>query len=224
MKKLRMVGGGLAGSSSSAGLGAGLSSPSVGLLLFFVVLILAIMAALIYIRTRGTNPNGPIGISPTSYYSSGYAALPDRPLNITNVIRGPSGDGRYSMAPEAARSWGAPPDIRGAFIPPGAVPINVATHGIPEAYQQMGIIEIGKDLLPLYGRRNGRGTDIYNYYTRTDTYNPVQVPVSFGRRDCTEDMGCKEVSDGDMVKVYGKGEGRVKLYAIDAPRYIPGIV
>jgi hypothetical protein len=128
------------------------------------------------------------------------------------------------MAPEAARSWVAPPDIRGAFIPPGAVPINVATNGIPEAYQQMGIIEIGKDLLPLYGRRNGRGTDIYNYYTRTDTYNPVQVPVSFGRRDCTEDMGCKEVSDGDMVKVYGKGEGRVKLYAIDAPRYIPGIV
>jgi hypothetical protein len=213
MKKLRMTGSAAGGAPS-----AGISSPSVGLLLFFVVLILAIMAALIYIRTRST-----IGVAPTSYYSSAYDALKPHPLNITNVIRG-GNDSRYSMAPEAARSWGAPPDIRGAFIPPGAVPINVATHGIPEAYQQMGIIEIGKDLLPLYGRRNGRGTDIYNYYTRTDTYNPVQVPVSFGRRDCTEDMGCKEVSDGDMVKVYGKGEGRVKLYAIDAPRYIPGIV
>jgi hypothetical protein len=214
MKKLRMSGGGL-----GAGLGAGstTASPSVGLLLFFVVLILAIMAALIYIRTRSN-----VGMAPVSYYSSGYDVLAPKPVHITNVIRG--GDGRYSMAPEAARSWVAPPDIRGAFIPPGAVPINVATHGIPEAYQQMGIIEIGKDLLPLYGRRNGRGTDIYNYYTRTDTYNPVQVPVSFGRRDCTEDMGCKEVSDGDMVKVYGKGEGRIKLYAIDAPRYIPGLV
>ncbi len=211
MKKLRISG-------STAG-SAGGASPSVGLLLFFVVLILAIMAALIYIRTRST-----IQVAPTSYYSSAYDALKPQPVHITNVIRSQGGDGRYSMAPEAARSWGAPPDIRGAFIPPGAVPINVATHGIPEAYQQMGIIEIGKDLLPLYGRRNGRGTDIYNYYTRTDTYNPVQVPVSFGRRDCTEDMGCKEVSDGDMVKVYGKGEGRVKLYAIDAPRYIPGIV
>jgi hypothetical protein len=216
MKKLR-----ISGSAAGAGLGAGSAgtSPSVGLLLFFVVLILAIMAALIYIRTRGT-----VGIAPASYYSSAYDALTPHPLNITNVIRGSSGDGRYSIAPEASRTWGAPPDLRGAFIPPGAMPINVATHGIPEAYQQMGIIEIGKDLLPLYGRRNGRGTDIYNYYTRTDTYNPVQVPVSFGRRDCTEDMGCKEVSDGDMVKVYGKGEGRVKLYAIDAPRYIPGLV
>ncbi len=210
MKKLRISG-------SAAGLAG--TSPSVGLLLFFVVLILAIMAALIYIRTRGT-----VGVAPTSYYSSAYDALSPRPLNITNVIRSQGGDSRYSIAPEASRTWGAPPDIRGAFIPPGAMPINVATHGIPEAYQQMGIIEIGKDLLPLYGRRNGRGTDIYNYYTRTDTYNPAQVPVSFGRRDCTEDMGCKEVSDGDMVKVYGKGEGRVKLYAIDAPRYIPGLV
>ena len=218
MKKFRMKGGSL-GSGSGSVVGSASTSPSTGLLLFFVILILAIMAALIYIRQRGT-----IGIAPASYYSSAYDALPSsRPVQITNVIRG-GGDGRYSMAPEASRSWVAPPDLRGAYIPPGAVPINVATSGIPEAYQQMGIIEVGKDLLPLYGRRNGRGTDIYNYYTRTDTYNPVQVPVSFGRRDCTDDMGCKEVSDGDMVKIYGKGEGRIKLYSIDAPRYIPGIV
>ncbi len=197
---------------------------SFGLMLFFFTLILAIITAILYLQRRSS-----FGLAPASYYRSGFDMLehrsPSPPVHITNVIRG--GDaGRYSMAPEASRSWVAPPDLRGTFIPPGALPINVNTQGIPESYQTMGVIRMGEggELLPLYGRRNGRGSDIYNYYTRTDTYNPVQIPVSFGRRDCTDDMGCKEVSDGDMVKVYGKGEGTVKLYSIDAPKYIPGVV
>jgi hypothetical protein len=104
------------------------------------------------------------------------------------------------------------------------MPINIDTRGVPESYQQMGVINANGQMLPLYGRRNGRGSDIYNYYTRTDTYNPVQIPVNFGRRDCTDDNGCKEISDGDSVKIHGLGEGTVKLYHIDAPKYIPGVV
>jgi hypothetical protein len=199
------------------------TNSSFGLLLFFFTVILAIITAILYLQRRS-----PLGLAPASYYRSGAEMLgQQRPVHITNVIRGGGGgDGRYSMAPEASRSWVAPPDLRGAFVPPGAMPINVNTQGIPESYQSMGVLRMGEggELLPLYGRRNGRGSDIYNYYTRTDTYNPVQIPVSFGRRDCTDDMGCKEVSDGDKVKVYGKGEGTVKLYSIDAPKYIPGVV
>lgn len=207
------------------------TNSSFGLLLFFFVLILSIITAILYLQKRST-----IGIAPSSRYGSGTAP----PVHITNVIRGGGGDGhemtlargisvsdsRYSMAPEASRSWVAPPDPRGAYIPAGAVPININTQGIPESYQTMGVIRMGEggELLPLYGRRNGRGSDIYNYYTRTDTYNPVQIPISFGRRDCTDDNGCKELSDGDSVKVYGKGEGSVKLYGIGAPKYIPGVV
>lgn len=193
------------------------TNSSFGLLLFFFVLILSIITAILYLQKRST-----IGITPSSHYGSGSAP----PVHITNVIRGGGSDGRYSIAPEASRSWVAPPDPRGAYIPPGAVPININTQGIPESYQTMGVIRMGQggELLPLYGRRNGRGSDIYNYYTRTDTYNPVQIPVSFGRRDCTDDNGCKELSDGDSVKVYGKGEGSVKLYGIGAPKYIPGVV
>lgn len=194
------------------------TNSSFGLLLFFFVLILSIITAILYLQKRST-----IGIASTTRYSSGYDALAAPPVHITNVIRG---DSRYSMAPEASRSWVAPPDPRGAYIPAGAVPININTQGIPESYQTMGVIRMGEggELLPLYGRRNGRGSDIYNYYTRTDTYNPVQIPISFGRRDCTDDNGCKELSDGDSVKVYGKGEGSVKLYGIGAPKYIPGVV
>jgi hypothetical protein len=207
------------------------TNSSFGLLLFFFVLILSIITAILYLQKRST-----IGIAPSSRYGSESAP----PVHITNVIRGGGGDGhemtlargisvsdsRYSMAPEASRSWVAPPDLRDVLIPPGAIPININTQGIPESYQSMGVIRMGEggELLPLYGRRNGRGSDIYNYYTRTDTYNPVQIPISFGRRDCTDDNGCKELSDGDSVKVYGKGEGSVKLYGIGAPKYIPGIV
>ena len=198
------------------------TNSSFGLLLFFFVIILAIITAILYLQKRST-----IGIAPVTRYGSGFDALAAPPVHITNVIGGGGGsDGRYSMAPEASRSWVAPPDLRGAFIPPGAVPININTQGIPESYQSMGVIRMGEggELLPLYGRRNGRGSDIYNYYTRTDTYNPVQIPISFGRRDCTDDNGCKELSDGDSVKVYGKGDGSVKLYGIGAPKYIPGVV
>ena len=197
---------------------------SFGLLLFFFTVILAIITAILYPQRRIT-----LGLAPTTYYSRGSDMLESRrptPVHITNVSGGGGGDGRYNMAPEASRSWVAPPDLRGAYVPPGALPINVNTQGIPEQYQALGVLRMGEggELLPLYGRRNGRGSDIYNYYTRTDTYNPVQIPVSSGRRDCTDDNGCKELSNGDMVKVYGKGDGTVKLYSIGAPKYIPGVV
>ena len=177
------------------------------LLFFFIILILVVVVIYYFLKAQGQGQGQGQG-QPISY--------------VKNVYK--SGDDRYGMAPETSRAWSAPPDIRGAYIPAGAIPINIATKSIPESYQQMGAITVGESVLPLYGRRNGRGSDIYNYYTRTDTYNPVQVPISFGRRDCTDDNGCKEVSDGDNVSIYGVGEGRVKLYNIGAPKYIPGIV
>lgn len=183
-------------------------SPSI--LLFFIVLLLAVAVVFYYLRDgSGTSASATQGATPLSY--------------IKNIIQG--GDYRYARPPEPERTWSAPPDIRGAYVPPGAVPINMEPRNIPETYQQMGLIKTTDGaLLPLYGRRSGRATDYYNYYTRTDTANPVQVPVSAGRRDCTTDIGCSMLMDGDAVKVYGIGEGHVKLYGIGAPRYIPGLV
>ena len=181
-------------------------SPSI--LLFFIVLLLAV-AVVFYYLSAGASTSATQGATPLSY--------------IKNIIQG--GDYRYARPPEPERTWSAPPDIRGAYVPPGAVPINMEPRNIPETYQQMGLIKTSDGaLLPLYGRRSGRATDYYNYYTRTDTANPVQVPVSAGRRDCTTDIGCSMLMDGDAVKVYGIGEGHLKLYGIGAPRYIPGLV
>lgn len=149
------------------------------------------------------------------------------PIQIFNqgLGGGGGGDDRYTRAPEPLRVWQSPPDLRGAMIPPGAVPINVSTRGLPQAYQQMGIIKSGEQLLPLYGRQTAYRSDRYNYYTRTDTYNPIQLPVRFQRRDCMDSIGCEELLGGENISVSGIGkEGRVEVYKFDGPTYIPGLV
>lgn len=131
-----------------------------------------------------------------------------------------SGDDRYRRAPRPQRFWESEPEIptRGALDP-------TPTRGAPESYQQMGIV-LGSDgkPLPLYGRRVAPRSDRFNYYTRTDTYNPVALPVTFKRKDCQDNLGCDEVFNGDSVKISPTGEeAKVTLYGFDGPRYTPDI-
>jgi hypothetical protein len=148
----------------------------------------------------------------------------EAPVQIYNNVSS-QGDDRYSQAPQPLRVWQTGPDLRGAYIPPGALPINVATRGLPQAYQQMGIIKTDGQLLPLYGRQTAYRTDRYNYYTRTDTYNPVQLPVRYEKRDCMDSIGCGELLGGEHVKIAGLGkDGHVEVYKFDGPTYIPGLV
>jgi hypothetical protein len=134
------------------------------------------------------------------------------------AVRG--GDDRYTRAPRPQRMWDNGPEIpiRGAMDP-------IPTRGGPESYQQMGIISVGEGkVLPLYGRRTAPRSDFFNYYTRTDTYNPVALPVMFNKRDCQDTNGCAEVSNQDMVKLAATGEsGKVTLYGFDGPRYVPDV-
>jgi hypothetical protein len=134
---------------------------------------------------------------------------------INIMTRG--GDDRYTMAPRPQRVWDNGPEIpvRGALDP-------IPTRGEPERYQQMGVI-VGGDgkALPLYGRRTAPRSDRFQYYTRTDTYNPVALPITFKKRDCQDGVGCDEVMSGDEVKLAGTGqEGKVTLYGFDGPRYV----
>ena len=122
------------------------------------------------------------------------------------------GDSRYSRAPEAEREWIAPPDL--SRVP--ETPFNIPTQGIPESYQSMGIVktEDGK-LLPLYGRRSISSRDRYNYYTRTDSYNPLPIPVYMKGRDCQDQVGCPELYDGDKVKMSAINQtGEVTIYRV----------
>jgi hypothetical protein len=175
-----------------------------------------------------------IGVTVALYFifqANGLPTLKKEPIHIFNNISAPApgpaitGDDRYSRAPEPLRFWQTTPDLRGAMLPPGAVPINVSTRGLPQSFQQMGIIKSDGQLLPLYGRQTAYRSDRYNYYTRTDTYNPVQLPIRFEKRDCMDSIGCNELFGGENVKIAGLGkEGHVEVYKFDGPSYIPGIV
>jgi hypothetical protein len=159
------------------------------------------------------------------------------PIQVTTINEG--GDDRYTRAPQPQRFWNNGPEwpVRGALAPTtgifgvGAVPVggtavNIPTQGLPEAYQQMGVLKQsdGK-LLPLYGRRVASRADRFNYYTRTDTYNPIQLPLSFQKKDCQDPVGCQEIFDGDKVVMSPTGEtATATLYRFDGPLYVPSII
>lgn len=159
------------------------------------------------------------------------AQQPTQPLKPvskqeTNVFID-NGDDRYNRAPEPYRSWAVTPDLRGALVPQGALPIFQPARGYPEQFQQMGVLTVDStnQILPLYGRRAGNRADRYNYYTRTDTYNPIQLPVHYERRDCMDDIGCQELYGGERIKVDALNVmANVKVYKYDAPRYIPAVL
>ena len=59
-----------------------------------------------------------------------------------------------------------------------------------------------RTILPLFGRELDSRRSRWNYYTRTDGTNPVQVPVRVANRVCDDDTnGCNEVYSGDTVHV-----------------------
>jgi len=151
-------------------------------------------------------------------------------IRIESPSVGRGGDDRYSRPPRPQRMWDNGPEeyIRGALGgSPAATTLldPIPTRGAPEAYQQMGVM-VGSDgkPLPLYGRRTAPRSDKFNYYTRTDSYNPVALPVTFNKKDCQDNAGCNEISSGDTVNISPTGEtAKVTLYGFDGPRYSPDI-
>ena len=133
-------------------------------------------------------------------------------VNVINQVE--TGDDRYSRSPEAERVWDTPPDY--SRIPSATKPFNIPTQGVPETYQSMGIVKTadGK-LLPLYGRRCISSRERYNYYTRTDSYNPLPIPVQMQGRDCQDQVGCPELFNGDQVKLSTLDQmGEVTIYRV----------
>ena len=187
---------------------------STDLILTFGVMILLIGAGLLYVQ---------ILLRPSA------SSVPPPMLSPTVVALAPSipppsgGDSRYDRAPQPLRDWRSIPE----FPPRGAtaLPFNIPTQGLPESFQSVGVINVNDQMLPLYGRRTTGGSDRWNYYTRTDTYNPVPLPVTFQKRNCMDGVGCSEMMSGESVVVDGlQKEGKAQLYRMDGPTYLPGIV
>ncbi len=148
--------------------------------------------------------------------------IPPQQSTPTSII--PVGESRYDRAPQPLREWMMPPEFppRGGLA---SIPINIPTQGLPESFQTVGLINVDGAVWPLYGRRTMGSSDRWNYYTRTDTFNPVPIPVRFQKRDCMGDIGCQEILSGDDIKIEVlHKEGKAKMYRFDGPKYIPGMI
>ena len=116
------------------------------------------------------------------------------------------------------------------------LPINIETRETGGDFQQIGIIS--KDsvtdnnekpgnnndsvILPLYGKPTYRGSTKWLYYTESDRNNAIKIPLTIAGRDCTDDIGCSELNDGDKISINSyNGDFNVKIYKFNKPRYIP---
>jgi len=190
-------------------------SGGLGTTIFIIisVALLFFLYAMFFMRPRNDPPTI---IMPRSEASA--------PKTIIIPPAGNGGDSRYDIAPQPLRDWMAPPEFppRGGIA---SIPINIPTQGLPESFQSVGVVRVEDKILPLYGRRTAGGSDRWNYYTRTDTYNPVPIPINFQRRQCMDDVGCQEILSGDEVKVDVMNKmGKTSIYRYDGPKYIQSMI
>lgn len=116
------------------------------------------------------------------------------------------------------------------------IPINIPSRGPFQSYQQIGTLykenienpdvipgnNNESNILPLFGRPTYSGSNRWNYYTSSDKFQSVKLPISMDGRKCTDDLGCNELRNGDMVVIPSyNGRFKVEIYDFDKPRYIP---
>jgi hypothetical protein len=219
-----MIGGALSAALS----GGAAATLDVGTMLVTVLVVLAVAAIAIFFA-KHSGYLAPAAAKPT-------VVVVDRGASAATPLVQLNSDPRFApLAPE--RSYGAPPDLRGFPSLPlpaglGAMAVNKQTRGIPDSFQQVGVITAAggtansgtptRTILPLFGRSTDSSRNKWNYYTRTDGMNPVQVPVQFKRRNCDDDIGCDEILDGDSVGVPVMGQSfTANVYRYSTPRYLP---
>jgi hypothetical protein len=94
--------------------------------------------------------------------------------------------------------------------------------------QQVGYVTMEKTnpdedpkILPLFGQSlRYKHSDRWNYFTATDQYQSIRLPVEYEKRDCmNDDTGCREIYSNDTVKVpsYNDKDFTVTLYKNQLP-------
>lgn len=97
---------------------------------------------------------------------------------------------------------------------PSPAPIRIAVDpnaasDVPGTYPQLGYLKPASGsgssgVLPLYGRPSVSRNNRVFYYTIVPNSGGIKVPIHStgnGSRDCMDDVGCEELSTGDVVNV-----------------------
>jgi len=123
-----------------------------------------------------------------------------------------------------------------SYVNTYGVPINIPSRGPLQTYQQVGILykenienpdklpgnNNESNILPLFGRPTYTGSNRWNYYTSSDKFQNYKLPINIDGRKCTDDIGCNELMNGDMISIPSyNGKFKVELYDFDRPQYIP---
>jgi len=194
-----------------------------------LIIIIGLIIYVIYVNSNQNNNNNnnnnnnteKIVIKENSNMNYPYFT-PSYPYNnlgnsvLLNPYTPPLSDDRY-LIPEINR------------VPLGSVPINVSTNigAVETNYRQMGILTVmnakGK-IMPLMGRPLFTNRDKWQYYTISDQYNSVKLPVVRNGRSCTNEYGCDRIYDGDSVYIEGINESyKATIYDSDTIKYLPFI-
>jgi hypothetical protein len=121
----------------------------------------------------------------------------------------------------------------------GKLPINIKTQGGGGDYQQLGILykediqdsnkppgnNTDSPILPLFGKQTYGSSSQWNYYTASDSNHQIKIPLEISGKNCTDDLGCAEIYDGDTITIPSyNGTFKATIYKLDKPQYIPYIV
>ena len=114
--------------------------------------------------------------------------------------------------------------INSGQSPPG-IPINIPTQSVDSTYRQVGILTRtngDETILPLMGKPLFTNRDKWNFYTMSDKNNSIKLPISYKKKSCTNEYGCDNLNNGDMVYVEGYNDAfKVTSYDNNTMRYIP---
>lgn len=186
--------------------------------IFFMFIIIFILAYFVLYKNQGSSQSTSQSMMPPTMSSM----MPSMPSFFNNPIS-------VRSTPQMATS-----DVRGdvllnPYAPPVkndmyVMPINVRTQGFDSSYRQVGILTSTnrkQTILPLMGRPLISGRDMWQYYTMSELNN-IKLPISRGKRSCTNEYGCDKLYDGDNVFVQGYNEVfNVTVYDNDVMRYLP---
>jgi len=195
--------------------------------LFYVFVLILILFFIMYntifkpivVNNHNTNRNN---IQPVKRDGGGSWLFPSYPYTnlgkdvLLDPYVPPLSDDRYFI-PQINR------------VPYGTIPINISTNvgAVDTNYRQMGILTAlstkGK-ICALMGRPLFTNRDKWQYYTMSDQYNSIKLPISRKGKSCTNEYGCDRLFDGDSVYIEGINEAyKVTIYDNDTIRYIPAL-